>query len=162
MNPMKMDAFKAFHEDWALATAGTMAHHNTMTIGWGGIGCLWKKQVAMIFVRPNRYTYEFLEKEDYFTVSFYPAQYQDALKLLGRKSGRDGDKIAEAGLHAEAIGESVTFREARLTLLCRKLYAQDLDLDAIDPESRKAFYGENNPVHRMYIGEIVEIRSEEE
>lgn len=161
MNEMKIDAFDAFHCDWALVTAGTMEHHNTMTIGWGGFGCLWGKRIATIFIRPNRYTYEFVEREDYFTVSFYTEDYRKALKLLGRKSGRDGDKIAEAGLHAEAIGESVTFREARMTLLCRKIYHQDLDLSAMDPESRKTYYAPDNPVHRMYVGEILEVRTSE-
>ena len=161
MDAMKLNAFEAFHKDWALLTAGSMDRHNTMTIGWGGLGCLWGKQVATVYVRPNRYTYEFMEHEDYFTVSFYGEQCRDALKLLGRKSGRDGDKIAEAGLHAEAMGRSVTFAEARLSLLCRKLYHQDLDASAIDPESLSAYYAPDNPIHRMYIGEVVEVRCRE-
>ena len=162
MDALTMNAYNAFHYDWALATAGTMDCHNTMTIGWGGIGCLWSKPVATVFIRPNRYTYEFMEREDYFTVSFYAEDYRDALKLLGRKSGRDGDKIAEAGLHAEPIGSSVTFKEARLTLLCRKIYHHDLDAEAMDPASRDTFYAPDNPIHRMYIGEIVEVRSAED
>ncbi len=161
MNEMKMDAYDAFHFDWALVTAGTMQNHNTMTIGWGGLGCLWGKRVATIYVRPNRYTYEFVEHEDYFTVSFFPEDYRDALKLLGQKSGRDCDKITQAGLHPVPIGESVTFREARLTLLCRKLYHQDMDASAIDPQCLKTYYAPDNPLHRMYVGEILEIRSSE-
>ena len=161
MDAMKMDAFKAFHNDWALLTAGTMDCHNTMTIGWGGLGCLWGKQVATVFVRPNRYTYEFMEREDFFTVSFFDEDCRDALKLLGRKSGRDGDKIAEAGLHAQAMQQSVSFREARLTLLCRKIYHQDLDPDAIDPDARRTYYGEGNPLHRMYVGEVVAVQTRE-
>ena len=162
MDLLNRNFYKELHEDWALLTAGSMAHYNTMTIGWGGVGCLWGKPTATVYVRPNRYTYEFMEDSDFFTVSFYPATQHEALKLLGRTSGRDGDKVQAAGLHPSAMGDGVTFREARLTLLCRKLYHQDLDAAAMDAQCRERYYGPENPVHRMYIGEILEIRSEED
>ena len=150
------DSFKLFNNDWALVTAGTADHFNTMTVSWGGLGTLWGKPVATVYVKPIRYTHEFLESNDFFTVSFYPAQYKKALALLGRKSGRDGDKVAEAGLTPRALEGAVTFAEARATLLCRKMYSHDFDLAAV-PADVKAAYYESEPAHTIYIGEVVDI-----
>lgn len=156
MNHISMDAFDEFGNQWALVAAGTMADHNTMTISWGGVGCLWGKSVATVYVRPNRYTYKYMEEHDLFTVSFYPEEYKKALGVMGSKSGRDCDKDAEAGLTAVSCGETVTYQEARRTLLCRKLFAQDMDPENFTPEVIRKFYG-SEPAHKLYIGEIVEI-----
>ncbi len=156
MNHISMDAFDEFCNQWALVAAGTMADHNAMTISWGGVGCLWGKSVATVYVRPNRYTYKYMEEHDLFTVSFYPEEYKKALGVMGSKSGRDCDKDAEAGLTAVSCGESVTYREARRTLLCRKLFAQDMDPENFTPEVIRKFYG-SEPAHKLYIGEIIEI-----
>ena len=156
MNHLMIDAYDEFENKWALVTAGTLADHNSMTIGWGGVGCIWGKHVATVYIRPNRHTYSYFEKNEYFTVSFYPDGCKKALGVMGSKSGRDCDKDAEAGLTALRCGESVTYAEARRTLLCRKLYWQDMDLDRF-PEDVKARYFKSEPAHRMYIGEIIEI-----
>ncbi len=150
------DSFKLFNNDWALVTAGTAEHFNTMTISWGGLGTLWGKPVATVYVKPVRYTHEFLESNEFFTVSFYPAQYKKALALLGSKSGRDGDKVAEAGLTPKALEGAVTFAEARATLLCRKIYRQDLDTAAM-PAEVVADYYETEAPHTMYIGQVMEV-----
>lgn len=97
-----------------------------------------------------------MEESDYFTVSFYPEEQRRALSLLGSTSGRDGDKVAAAGLTPELLPRGITFRQAETTLVCRKIYCQDLDLEQIPQEVRDAFY-KDEPVHRMYIGEVVEI-----
>ena len=156
MDMPEMNVYRQFHENWALVAAGTMERHNAMTVSWGGLGSLWGKPVATVYVRPNRFTYGFLEEQDFFTVSFYPAEYKKALAVMGSKSGRDCDKDTEAGLMAVAIGGSVTYQEAKLTLLCRKLYAQDMDASKFPEDVRERFYG-TEPAHRMYIGEIIEI-----
>ena len=156
MKNLTMNAFDEFGNHWALVAAGSMERHNAMTISWGGVGCLWGKSVATVYVRPNRYTYGFLEENEYFTVSFYPEEYKNALGVMGSKSGRDCDKDQEAGLTSCPLGESVTYREARLTLLCRKLFAQDMDAENFTPEVIRKFYG-NEPAHKLYIGEIVEV-----
>ena len=156
MNHLMIDAYDEFENKWALVTAGTLADHNSMTIGWGGVGCIWGKHAATVYIRPNRHTYSYFESSDYFTVSFYPDSCKKALGVMGSKSGRDCDKDAEAGLTAVRCGESVTYAEARRTLLCRKLYWQDMDLDRF-PDDVKARYYKTEPAHRMYIGEIIEI-----
>ena len=99
MMHLEADVFRKFDKQWALVTAGTPEHYNTMTISWGGLGTLWRRPVATVYVKKNRYTFEFMEQSDYFTVSFYPEEQRRALSLLGSTSGRDGDKIAAAGLH---------------------------------------------------------------
>ena len=156
MNDPILTPYCDFHGDWALVAAGNMDDHNAMTVSWGGIGCLWNKPVATVYVRPNRHTYGYFEANEYFTVSFYPEEYKNALNVMGSKSGRDCDKDAEAGLTAVPCGETVTYQEARRTLLCRKLFAQDMKVENITPEVIRKFYG-SEPAHKLYIGEIVEI-----
>ncbi len=124
-----------------------------MTISWGGIGTLWSRPVATIYVRPSRYTFEFLEKNDLFTVSFFPEKYKKDLGVLGSKSGRDCDKIALTGLTPKSISQSVTFEEASAALICRKIYYQDLDPEQIPREVLASYY-QTKDLHRMYIGEV--------
>lgn len=156
MNRLLIDAYDEFENKWALVTAGSLNDHNSMTIGWGGVGCIWGKQVATVYIRPNRHTYGYFEQNEYFTISFYPEEYKKSLGIMGSKSGRDCDKDAQAGLTAVPCGESVTYAEARRTLLCRKLYHQDMDPERF-PEDVKARYFKSEPAHRMYIGEIIDI-----
>ena len=151
-----VDSFGIFNDVWALLTAGTKDSYNTMTISWGGLGTLWGKPVATVYVKPVRYTHRFLDQNDYFTISFYPEEYRKALMLLGEKSGRDGDKVKEAGLTPEFLEKSVTFKEAKVTLLCRKIYRQDLDVDSMPENVAKAFYS-TEAAHTMFIGEVMEI-----
>lgn len=157
MESVNMNAFESFHKGWALLTAGEMGDYNTMTISWGGLGCLWSRSVATVYVRPSRYTYEFMERYDHFTVSFYPEEYRGALALLGRESGRDGDKVATAGLTPVRAGAGVSFREAKLTLVCKKIYAQDLDAGQMIAPVQQSYYPDGETVHRMYIGQVLEV-----
>lgn len=156
MKTLELDIFKEFHTNWALLTAGSPGDFNTMTVSWGGLGTLWNKSVATVYVRPCRHTYSYMEKNEYFTLSFYPEEYRRDLGLLGSLSGRDGDKVSKTQLTAVPAGHSVTFAQARRTLLCRRLYAQDMDPAAIPQEAKDRFYGAE-PVHRMYIGEVIDI-----
>ena len=156
MSKLLMDAYDEFANHWALVTAGSMVDHNSMTVSWGGIGSLWGKPVATVYIRPNRHTYSYFEENEFFTVSFYPEDCKKALGIMGSLSGRDCDKDTAAGLTPIPCGETVTYKEARRTLLCRKLFAQDMELDHL-PEDVKARYYSVDPAHRMYIGEIIEI-----
>lgn len=156
MQSLELDIFKAFGQGWALVTAGTPDHFNTMTVSWGGMGTLWNKSVATVYIRPNRHTYGYMEENETFTVSFFPEEYRPDLKTLGTLSGRDTDKVAQTRLTPIAIGESTGFAQASCTLLCRKLYAQDMDPNAI-PEQIMQTYFSKEPVHRMYIGEVLDI-----
>lgn len=156
MSNLLIDAFDEFGNKWALVTAGTIEDHNSMTVSWGGVGCLWGKQVATVYIRPNRHTYGYFEKNGYFTVSFYPEDCKKALGVMGSVSGRDCDKDREAGLTPIPCGETVTYQQARRTLLCRKLFAQDMNPENFTPEVIRRFYG-SEPAHKMYIGEIIDI-----
>ena len=156
MQNFNADSFKIFDREWALLTAGNQGHYNTMTISWGGLGTLWGKPVVTVYVKPIRYTHEFMEGNDYFTVSFYPEKYRNALDLLGTLSGRDSDKVKLAGLTPKVLDNTVTFHEARLTLVCRKIYRQDLDTAAMPADVVSAFY-KNEAAHTMYIGEVCRI-----
>ncbi|MBR4815998.1 MAG: flavin reductase [Lachnospiraceae bacterium] len=152
------DIFSVFDKKWALLTAGNKDSFNTMTVSWGGMGTIWGKSVATVYVRTSRYTHEFMDREGYFTVSFYPEEYRKVLGVLGSKSGRDMDKMNGSGLTAQALQESVTFEEAEITLVCRKMFMQRLEPSNItDPDAAK-FYAGDAP-HDMYIGEVVDIIS---
>ena len=150
------DILSVFDKKWALLTAGDKDKFNTMTISWGGLGTLWGKPVATVYVRKSRYTHDFMEGNDYFTVSFYPEEYRKVLGVLGSKSGRDMDKMHDSGLTARETDHSITFEEAETTILCRKLFCQELQTENMLPEIATAFYSVDAK-HDMYIGEIIEI-----
>lgn len=155
---MELDAevFSQFDRKWALVCAGTLEHHNAMTISWGGLGTLWSRPVATVYVKPVRHTYGFMEESDWFTVSFYGEEYRRALEVMGTTSGRDTDKDGAAGLTPVAAGEGVTYAQAEVTLLCRKIYRQDLDTAHMPPEVVDTYY-RTEAAHRMYVGEVVDV-----
>ncbi len=155
---LEENVFSLIGERWALITAGTKKHCNTMTASWGGLGVLWGKNVATIYVRPQRYTYEFVEQSGYFTLAFFGPEYRNALTLCGSRSGRDVDKVKECGFTvAEGAGGAPYFEEADLVLVCKKAYWQDIDPSHfVDGEIDGACYPAKD-YHRMYIGEIVEV-----
>ena len=130
---MQVDPFTKFEKDWALLTAGTEERNNSMTIGWGSLGTVWNKDVLTVYVRPDRYTWEFLRDNEYFTVSFFPESCREALLLMGRLSGRDGDKAAAAGLTPRSLPEGVTFEEARETFVCKKIYMAPMAYEDVPP-----------------------------
>ena len=151
------NVFSTIGSDWLLITAGTKERCNTMTASWGGLGVLWGRNVATVYIRPQRYTYDFVEQSDCFTISVFDESWRDALNLCGTKSGRDVDKIKECGFTVvEGEGGAPYFEQARLVLVCRKLYWQDMDPDHfLDPEIDSRFYAQKD-YHRVYVGEIVE------
>ena len=150
------EIFSQFNDKWALLSAGPKDKHNTMTISWGGMGTLWFKPVVTVYVKPCRYTYEFMNENEFFTVSFYPEKYRDALTLMGSKSGRDIDKDIAAGLTVKNLGDTVTYEEAEVTLLCKKIYHQDMDPENMPAEVVQANYAVDKP-HRLFIGEVVDV-----
>ena len=150
------DIFTKFDKQWALLTAGNKESFNTMTVSWGGLGTLWSRPVATVYVRTSRYTHEFMDREGYFTVSFFPEKYKKELGVLGSKSGRDMDKMKASGLTPKEVENSMTFEEAEATLICKKLFMQNLDPANMTDEIREAFYSKD-AAHDMYIGEVVAI-----
>ena len=153
-----------WHNKWLLLTAGDFSknHFNAMTVGWGSFGVMWNKPLAMVVVRPNRFTYHFIEQYESFTLCAFPEKYRKALKILGTKSGRDGDKIAEAGLQPIASTKisAPAFAEAELIIECRKMYWHDFDPSHFLDSGIQLNYPLKD-YHRVYFGEILAVLGED-
>lgn len=152
------NAIKLIGTDWMLITAGNTTNFNMMTASWGGLGWLWEKPVAFIFVRPQRYTHEFTEKEDYFTLTFYDESYKSTLLKMGSVSGRDFNKMSDSGLTPVATSNgSVAFKEARIIIECKKAYATPILYEGFkDKDIINSTYPEKD-FHTMYVGEIINV-----
>ena len=149
--------FSLIGNEWMLITAGSAEKYNTMTASWGGVGVIWGKNAAFCFIRPQRYTLEFVEQNDFYTLSFYPAEYKSALALCGKASGRDTDKAKETGLTPAFDQNAPYFEQAKLVLVCRKLYGQYLDASCfIDKKNISDWYPQKD-FHKMFVGEIVKV-----
>ena len=154
--------FELFNKQWGLVTAGDGESYNTCTIAWGSMGTIWGapgkgRPILTVYVHPDRFTHGFLQKSDSFTVSFFPEEYRDALLYLGSHSGRDGDKIAAAGLTPQKLENGVGFEEARLTFVCRKLYQGQFRREGLADEIGKGYYAKKEP-HWMFVGEILSVQ----
>ena len=159
IDPKALDqnVFSLIGDQWMLITAGKQDQCNTMTASWGGLGVLWGKPVATVYIRPQRYTLEFVEREDTFTLCFFGEQYRKALALCGSQSGRDVDKVKECGFTVATAEGAPYFEEADLVLVCKKAYWQDMDpTHFLDGEIDSKWYPEKD-YHRIFIGEIVEV-----
>lgn len=157
VSELKDNMFDAIGKEWMLVTAGTPEKFNMMTASWGGTGILWGKPVAFIFIRPERYTYEFIEKGDTLTLSFLGEAHRDIHKICGSQSGRDIDKVAASGLKPYVTENgNIAYEQARLILECKKLYADFIDADNfVDKLLISRWYGEGHGgFHKMYIIEI--------
>ena len=151
--------FNKIGKEWMLIAAGDEKKFNAMTASWGGFGFLWNKPVVYIFIRPERFTFEFLEKEENFSLCFFDESQRHALNLLGKVSGRDRDKIAESGLHPYFTPAGVpAFEEAKMVLQCKKLYASMLEADHfIDPGCLETWYGAKGGLHKMCVAQIEKV-----
>ena len=156
-NPMTMIA-----KEWMLVTAGNRSRgYNTMTASWGHLGSIWGHggglPTAVIYLRPQRYTKEFVDREELFTISVFPDQYKKDLGYLGVVSGRDKDKVAATKLTPVFEEDCTYFEQAKLVLVCRKLYQSTLKEDGFVDKSILADHYPNKDLHEMYIGEIVKV-----
>ena len=139
---LNFNPFSKIGKEWFLITSGNREKYNTMTASWGFMGVMWNKNCVQAVVRPTRHTFELLQENDTFTVSFYP--------------DRDVDKAKETGLTPVFDGDHVYFGEAKLVLCCKKIYVGNMDANAVDPELNKA-YNSKDPIHTQFIGEIVKV-----
>ena len=166
-NTISDNPFKLIGEDWMLVTSANPTgdlvcgkDYNTMTASWGGVGILWNKPVAYVFIRPQRHTFGFTERNETMTLSFFGEEYRKALTFCGRNSGRDYDKAKECGLTPiaeESDGtREVYFDEARLVLKARPLYKEFLKKDAFLDEGLLKNYPTDD-FHMVYICEITEV-----
>jgi flavin reductase (DIM6/NTAB) family NADH-FMN oxidoreductase RutF len=154
---LEINPFTKISKEWALVTAGTKAKSNTMTVSWGGAGELWGKNVAFIFIRESRYTKEFIDRGEFFTVSFLDEEYRDALQYCGANSGRKEDKWSGAHL-TPSYRHGIPYPdEANLVVICSKMAAVPLTENTfISPDIKTKWYADGD-MHTMYIGEIVEV-----
>jgi flavin reductase (DIM6/NTAB) family NADH-FMN oxidoreductase RutF len=164
IDPQDLDGkvIKTISEDWLLLTAGKENDFNMMTCSWGMLGNLWNEPVCMIFVRPQRYTYEFMEKNDYFTICVFDTIHRDILTFCGSKSGRDYDKVKETGLKPLYTEHgSVYYEQARLVIECQKIYADKFEAtNFIDTTIMNKVYPEKD-YHKMYVGKIINVMVKE-
>ena len=154
--------FRMIGTDWLIVTAALKDDQNrirvnTMTASWGGLGVLWNKNVATIYLRPSRYTKEFIDGSDTFSLCVLGDKYRQQKNYLGSHSGRDEDKIAAAKLTVIDKEGTPYFKEARLVIICRKLYAQPFDPNCFCDEKICNSNYKNDDFHTMYIGEITKV-----
>ena len=148
---------KMLSEDWMLITAGNNDKFNMMTASWGGIGFLYQKPVAFCFINPARYTYQLMENNDTYTLTFYTEAYREALKYCGSKSGKDVDKVKGSGLTPITTPTgSKAFSQAWLVIECRKMVSQSLTPESIADKSIKGEWA-GKQMHKMFIGEIINV-----
>lgn len=151
---IKENAVKMISDDWMLVTAGDDSGFNTMTASWGGIGELWAKDVVFVFIRPQRYTLEFIEKNDVFSLSFFGGDYKKELTFCGRNSGRDVDKMKETNFTPVFSDGTTYFEEAETVLICKKLAVTEITPDSfIDKDIDKNYASKD--YHKVFIAEIV-------
>lgn len=153
---LEINPFEKIGKEWALVSAGSKQRANTMTISWGGVGVLWGKNVAFVFVRDSRYTKEFIDSNDFFSISFMSSQYRDALNYCGSHSGRDEDKLNNAGLNWNYKLSIPFIDEGNLILLCQKLSATKITEDSFISPDIKKWYADGD-MHTMYVAEILEV-----
>ena len=149
------DPFNRIGSQWMLVTAGDEGGFNTMTASWGFAGVMWGKPCVETVIRPQRYTKEFLDKNEYFTLSFFPEDMRSALALCGRVSGRDTDKIGETGLKPIFTDGTTAFEQAELVLVCKKLYVSQLESSCFTERDLDGANYAAGDYHYAYIAEIV-------
>lgn len=152
----KETVFSLIGDRWMLVAATDKSGRtNAMTASWGGMGVLWGKKVAFVFIRPQRYTKRFVDDADVFSLSFFDDSYKKMLGYMGKVSGKDEDKIAKSGLTLTVEDGAPVFEEAVMTLICRKLYRQTLkEENFIDKSNIEKWYPEKD-YHDVYVAEIV-------
>lgn len=154
---LQMNPFTLIGKEWCLIGAKHNDKFNAMTASWGGVGVLWNKNVVTIYVRPQRYTNEFVKAQDHFTISFFDESYKDALRLYGTKSGRDINKEETTGLHTKEDGDYTYLEEANLVFECRKLYSGKIEEEGFNDANVNEKNYPSKDYHDVYIGEIVKV-----
>lgn len=154
---LQKNPFQMIGKEWLLVAAEKAGKTNAMTASWGGVGIMWGKPVAYVFIRPQRYTKEFIDASDTFSLSVLGEEYRKTLGYFGTVSGRDEDKIAKSGLQVAYDGATPYFQEAGTVMICRKLFAQYYDPACfIDKTCDETWYPEKD-YHMMYIAEIEKV-----
>lgn len=159
---LSINPFTMINDDWFLISAGSKNAYNTMTASWGAMGVCFNKNMITAYVRKSRYTYEFLEKEEYFTICFFDELYRHSLNVCGTLSGRSSNKVEVAGLTAVFDEKAPYFHEAKLVFVCKKVLTTDFTRDDfVNPRYDDDFYPKGDR-HTMFMGQIVKVLINEE
>ena len=154
---LQFNPFTKIGKEWMLVTAGDEKKHNTMTASWGAMGVMWGRNVVSVYLRPQRYTKEFVDAGELFTVSFYSEEHRDALNICGTKSGRDCDKEKEAGLTPYYTDGTTAFKEADMIFVCRKMYAQPMGPKYFTEDWIDGKWYPDKDYHVMYMASIEKV-----
>jgi len=154
---LHFNPFTRIGKEWLLITAGNEDKFNTMTASWGGVGVLWAKNVATTYMRPTRYTKEFVDANEIFTISFLDPEYKGALEICGSVSGRNEDKVKKAGLTPYFVNGTVSFEEANIILVCKKMYRDRIDPEQFYDTANDGKWYPEKDYHTMYISEILQV-----
>ena len=151
--------FTWFKGQGLLLAVGDSINNNAMTIGWGSLGNVWSKiglNTVTVYVAEARYTYQFMEKYDYFTVMAFDKEDARILGYMGTHSGRDGDKAVHLGLHTLFTKNGTPYyEEAELVLECKTIYRAPFLTEGMCDEVKKFYENFDAGIHHMYIGNIV-------
>lgn len=151
------NAFELIGKEWMLVAARAHDTGNAMTASWGGVGIMWGKPVAFVVIRPQRYTKTFMDSADTFSLGIFPEECRKMLSYMGTVSGRDEDKIAACNLTEEIVDSAPVFAQSRMTLVCRKLFAQPMEESSfLDPSVISKWYPDRD-FHTLYIAEITKV-----
>ena len=154
---LQFNPFTKIGKEWMLITAGNKENFNTMTASWGGVGVFWGMNVATTYIRPQRYTKEFIDANDMFTIAFFDEKYRKALNICGSISGRDTDKVTEAGLTPYFVDDTASFEEASMIMICRKVYHCAMPPENFESKENDTKWYPNKDYHTMYISEITKV-----
>lgn len=156
---IKANMFDEIGKQWMLIGAQNPANGevNMMTASWGGTGIMWGKPVAFIFIRPQRFTREYVDATETFSLTFFSEDYRKQLALCGAKSGRDIDKVKECGFDVAFSGVTPYFEQAKTAFICHKLYRQQLDKECFMYDIINDTHYPQNDHHYMYVAEITEV-----
>lgn len=154
---LKLNPATLIGKEWALLTAGNKDGYNTMTVSWGQIGELWNKPTTVVYIRPQRYTKEFVDREETFTISVLGEDYRKALNYCGTVSGKGIDKITEAGLTPYFVDGTAGIQEADMIMVCKKMYHDTIKPECFDETENDTKWYPQKDYHTMYIAEIQKV-----
>ena len=158
---LNINPFSLIGDEWLLVTAGIKNKFNTLTASWGGLGVFWGKNTATIYIRESRFTKEFIDSNDTFTLSFFNEDYKKSLNICGSVSGRDVNKVEKTNLTPVFDDNSTYFAEAKMVMVCKKMYHTDLKLENFDESKYNETMYANGDYHTIYIAEIMQVLIQE-
>lgn len=162
LEELQFNPFTKIGKEWLLITAGDKEKYNTMTASWGGVGVMWGKNIVSTYIRPQRYTKEFVDNNELFTITFFEENYRPALSLCGKVSGRDANKVKDAGLTPYFVDGTTAFEEASMIMVCKKQYHQEMKPECFDVVENDEKWYPQKDYHTMYMAEIVKVLIKED